>query len=61
LVSKKLFGDKLFSLDETAGLLGAVITLSGRQKSYSKRTNAVKALEDGRGLIRMDDLWTINP
>jgi len=56
LVSKKLFGDKLFSLDETAGLLGAVITLSGRQKSYSKRENAVKALENGRGLIRMDDL-----
>jgi len=56
LVSKKQFGDKLFSLDETAGLLGAVITLSGRQKSYSKRENAVKALENGRGLIRMDDL-----
>jgi hypothetical protein len=61
LVSKKQFGDKSFSLDDTAGLLGAVILLSGRQKSYSKRENAVKRWKNGRGLIRMDDLWIINP
>jgi len=61
LVSKKQFGDRSFSLDDTAGLLGAVITLSGRQKSYSKRENAVKALENGSGLIRMEDLGIVDP